>query len=88
MSEHFDIVVDSVEELRSELDLFGASLRHPVTHTVKSAIHTNPIEADVSSSGNPKTTHRHVSWESRVIDNEHMNKLRTDDEFWDPKHDS
>lgn len=29
--------------------------------------------------------HRKVTWTSDVIDNEHMNKFRTDDEFWDPR---
>ena len=26
---------------------------------------------------------RRVSWQSDVIDNEHLNKRKTDDEYWD-----
>lgn len=41
--------------------------------------------SDASSTVESKgSVRRRVSWEANVVDNEHMNKFRTDDEFWDP----
>lgn len=77
--------MDTVDELQSQIEIFEESVgTHNPAHHVKSALHASTGPA-CSPENVSKTVHRHVSWESHVIDNEHMNKLRTDDEFWDPK---
>lgn len=67
---HFDKVVSTVSELLSAIELFFDNKSKPVEST-------NLEESE------KYTPRRRVSWQNDVIDNEHMNKWKTDDEYWD-----
>jgi phosphoglycolate phosphatase len=69
---HFDTVVDTASQLQAAIEAFLCQREKPAA-AVEQASGTEMLEERP----------RRVSWQNDVIDNEHMNKMKTDDEYWD-----
>jgi phosphoglycolate phosphatase len=73
---HFDEIVSTITELQLAIDTFfdnkSKAAQTIELEGVRESLNTEKLE--------PR---RRVSWQNDVIDNEHMNKFRTDDEYWD-----
>lgn len=72
LESHFNEVVTSVAMLTESIDGF-----------IKCRQQDDIQEESQENKEKDSSPRRRVSWQADVIDNEHMNKMRTDDEYWD-----
>lgn len=95
LASHFNEIVSSASELQLAIDTFFSN-KHKVeeengdkkssieeTETTSTDTGTSSSTSHVETGTEAGEPRRRVSWQNDVIDNEHMNKLRTDDEYWD-----
>lgn len=80
LKEYFDAVVSTTNELQSLIDKFFDNKIKIELETSAPVEGIRETESAITAKMEPV---RRVSWQKDVIDNEHMNKLRTDDEYWD-----
>jgi HAD superfamily hydrolase (TIGR01549 family) len=78
---HFNEVVSSVSELQLALETFFE--KKSKTLKISTPLKVESKTTEEIPSDQTAEPRRRVSWQCDVVDNEHMNKMKTDDEFWD-----
>ena len=69
LESNFDEIVTNLSELQTSIEKYIDNLPE--------------MTLESKDSEEIKSPRRRVSWKSDVVDNENMNKYRTDDEYWD-----